>query len=240
MVPRQAESGHAAPATWRCCSIGTSGTFLSMANPLPVAAAPPPSQYFGVCCESNKMPGAYYLWNIFGQDKHSYRGDQRNRSLGMILAFSDAAPATCDNGTLLLLSQSLSDPGGAGEVQAQLAQLHAQGLPGDAQQEGGPVLVAAGVLQDAGEQDPIQLAASLRVQVAGVWAKPLAEERLRVEPSRGLRRLVRRLQELGEKIRQQDRAMGPQERLLQHTLQLTYVPWPGVTLEQLQRFGTDS
>src|ERR1700719_1850186 len=44
--------------------------FWSMANPLPVAAAPPPSQYFGVCCESNKMPGAYYLWNICGQEKH--------------------------------------------------------------------------------------------------------------------------------------------------------------------------
>jgi hypothetical protein len=55
--------------------------------------------------------------------------------------------------------------GGAGDVQAPVAQLHAQGLPSDAQQAGGSVLVPAGVLQDAGEQEPIQVQVDLLVQV---------------------------------------------------------------------------
>ena len=38
---------------------------------------------------------------------------------------------------------------------SQFAEFQAQGLPGDPQQEGGPVLAPLGVLQDAGEEDPI-------------------------------------------------------------------------------------
>jgi hypothetical protein len=60
-------------------------------------------------------------------------------------------------------------------------ELRAQGPPGDAQQESGPLLVPTGVLQDAGEQEPIQLPVDLPVQVAGVGAKPLTAERLRIE-----------------------------------------------------------
>ena len=56
------------------------------------------------------------------------------------------------------------------DVQSQVAELLAQGPPGDAQQEGGPALVAAGVPQDAGEQQPVQLPVGLRVQVAGLGA----------------------------------------------------------------------
>ena len=41
---------------------------------------------------------------------------------------------------------------GARDVQSQVLELRAQGMPGDAQQEGGPALVPAGVLQDAGQQ----------------------------------------------------------------------------------------
>jgi hypothetical protein len=37
------------------------------------------------------------------------------------------------------------------DVQPQLAEFQAQGLPGDAQQAGGLVSVPAGVLQDAGQ-----------------------------------------------------------------------------------------
>src|SRR5437764_8893014 len=74
-------------------------------------------------------------------------------------------------------------PRRSGYVQAQLAELQAQSLPGDAEQEGGPELVPARVLQDAREQEPIQLPVGLLVQVAGVGAKVLADERLRVEVS---------------------------------------------------------
>jgi hypothetical protein len=70
-------------------------------------------------------------------------------------------------------------------VQAEVSQLRAQGFPGNPQQAGGPLLVAAGVLQDAGEQEPIQLAVALLVEVAAVGAKPLADEGLRVEASSG-------------------------------------------------------
>ena len=38
-------------------------------------------------------------------------------------------------------------------MQAQVSEFRAQGLPGNPQQEGGPLLVEAGVLQDAGEQE---------------------------------------------------------------------------------------
>jgi hypothetical protein len=57
-------------------------------------------------------------------------------------------------------------------VQAQILELRAEGLPGDAQEEGGPVLVAAGVLQDAREHEPVQFPVDLRVKVAGVGAEP--------------------------------------------------------------------
>jgi hypothetical protein len=90
------------------------------------------------------------------------------------------------------------------DVQAQVLELLAQGSPGDAQQGGGPGLVAAGVLQDARQHEPIQLPLRLRVQVAGLRAEPLAEERLRVEAGpRGRHRrggLAGRLWEFGEEM----------------------------------------
>jgi hypothetical protein len=42
-------------------------------------------------------------------------------------------------------------------------ELGAQRLPGDAQQDGGPGLVAAGVLQDARQQEPILLPVGILV-----------------------------------------------------------------------------
>ena len=56
-------------------------------------------------------------------------------------------------------------------VQAYVLKLRAQGPPGDAHQEGGPLLIPAGVLQNAGEQKPVQLAMAVLVQVAGVWGQ---------------------------------------------------------------------
>ena len=40
----------------------------------------------------------------------------------------------------------------------QIAELDAQGLPGDSQEAGGLVLISAGELQDAEQQEPINLA----------------------------------------------------------------------------------
>jgi hypothetical protein len=56
-------------------------------------------------------------------------------------------------------------------VQYQLTGLLGQGSTGGPEQEGGPAVVPAGVLQDAGQQQPVQLPAGLRVQVAGVGAE---------------------------------------------------------------------
>ena len=101
-------------------------------------------------------------------------------------------------------------------MQSQVSELRAQGLPGDAQQDGGPVLVAAGVLQDAGEQETIQLPQGLLVQVTRIGTKPLVDERFQIDASPlGRHRrggLAGRLREFGEEVRKQDRAVGPQER----------------------------
>ncbi len=52
---------------------------------------------------------------------------------------------------------------GVGDVQAEVAEFLAQGLAGDAQQAGGLVLIPPGVLQDTGQQEPVQLAVRVRV-----------------------------------------------------------------------------
>src|SRR5260370_28414449 len=44
----------------------------------------------------------------------------------------------------------------------------------------------------------------------------------------------------GQTVGEQDRAVRLENGLLEDTLQLTYVPGPGITLEQLQHFGSDS
>ena len=67
---------------------------------------------------------------------------------------------------------------GARGGQPQVAEFQAQGLPGDPQQQGGLVLTPAGVLQDARQQEPVQLAVRLRVEVADVGPEPQADEEL--------------------------------------------------------------
>jgi hypothetical protein len=63
---------------------------------------------------------------------------------------------------------------GARDLQSQVLKLRAQGYPGNSKELGSPALIAAGVLQDAGEQEPIQLPVDLRMQIASVAAEPLA------------------------------------------------------------------
>ena len=59
----------------------------------------------------------------------------------------------------------------------------AQGLPGYPQQEGGLLLVEVGVLQDAGEQEAIQLPQGRLVQVTRIGAKPPVDERFQIDAS---------------------------------------------------------
>ncbi len=66
-------------------------------------------------------------------------------------------------------------------MQPQVAEFLAQGLPGDPQQAGGLLLIATGVLQDAGQQQPIHLAVRLRVEVLGIRPETLADECFQVE-----------------------------------------------------------
>ena len=120
----------------------------------------------------------------------------------------------------------------------QVAEFQAQGLPGDPQEQGGLVLTPTGVLQDARQQEPVQVAVRLGVEVADVGAQPQADEELldprllarrgrggRGQPSEGLR----------EEGRQEDVAAGPQQGLLEDALQLPDVARPGVGAQPLQR-----
>jgi hypothetical protein len=66
-------------------------------------------------------------------------------------------------------------------VQAQVAEFESQGLPGDPQQAGGLVLIPAGVLQDAGQQEPVHLTVRVRIEVLGIRPEPLADECLQAE-----------------------------------------------------------
>ena len=61
------------------------------------------------------------------------------------------------------------------DVQPQFAEFLAHGLAGDPQQEGGLLLTPPGVLQDAGQQEPVQLAVRFRIQVADVGSEPWAD-----------------------------------------------------------------
>jgi len=54
---------------------------------------------------------------------------------------------------------------GARDVQPQFAEFLAQGLRGDPEHAGGLALTAVRILEHAGQQDPVQLALRLRVQV---------------------------------------------------------------------------
>ena len=66
--------------------------------------------------------------------------------------------------------------GGARDGQPQVAEFHAQGLPGDPQQESGLLEIPTRVLQDARQQEPVHLPVRLRVQIANIRGKPLAND----------------------------------------------------------------
>src|SRR4051812_45856165 len=65
--------------------------------------------------------------------------------------------------------------------QPQVAKFLAQGLPGDPQQAGGPVLIPPGVLQGEGQQDPVHLAVCLCVEILGIRPETLADEGFQAE-----------------------------------------------------------
>src|SRR5438105_3218591 len=106
---------------------------------------------------------------------------------------------------------------GVRDVQSQLAELDAQGLPGDSQQSGGLMLIAPGVLENASEQHTIDLAVRVGVNILSVRGKTGAEERLQIEA--GLRRCRRAGSgELRQEGREQDRTAGLQQGLFEDAL----------------------
>src|ERR1700731_3045060 len=60
--------------------------------------------------------------------------------------------------------------------QPQVPELQAEGLPGDPQQEGGLLEIAARVLHHARQQEPVQLPVRLRVEVTYVGPDPLPDD----------------------------------------------------------------
>src|SRR5271166_2044552 len=125
------------------------------------------------------------------------------------------------------------------EVESQLAEPPAQGLAGNPQPAGGLMLIPTRVFQDAGEQEAVDLAVGLRIKVACEGAEAAADEHLEAGIfRRGLwRRLgsARLVLEGGQEGREQSRAAGVQECLLEHALQLTDVSGPGVAAQTLER-----
>src|SRR5258708_1647049 len=67
------------------------------------------------------------------------------------------------------------------------AELRPQRRPGDAQQSGGIAVVAAGLVENEREEQPVHLAVRLRVQVARVPRQLAADESLEVEDRRAHR-----------------------------------------------------
>ncbi len=68
--------------------------------------------------------------------------------------------------------------GGARGGQSQVAEFQTQGLPGYPQYQGGLVLTPPGVLQDARQQEPVQVAVRLRVELADLGVQPQTDEKL--------------------------------------------------------------
>ena len=79
-------------------------------------------------------------------------------------------------GTSQVMGEGWSSSSGLDGRKPQVPELQAQGLPGDPQQESGLLEIAARVLQDARQQQPVQLAVRLRVQVTNVGPDPLPDD----------------------------------------------------------------
>src|SRR5580704_9472194 len=65
---------------------------------------------------------------------------------------------------------------GLGHANAEFAEPSAKGLAGDSQKAGGLMLAAAGVFENAGQQEAIQLAVGIGVEIAGVWLQSAVDE----------------------------------------------------------------
>src|SRR5437870_2168932 len=91
------------------------------------------------------------------------------------------------------------------------------------------MLVSIGVLQDTGQQNPIQLPVRFRVEVLRIGTETLANEC--VQPQICVRlmrcgRFYRATRKIREKTGQQNRASGLEQGLLEDALQLADVARP--------------
>src|SRR4029453_13125580 len=62
-------------------------------------------------------------------------------------------------------------------MQTKFAELHPQRLSGTSQQPSSLMLIAAGVFQHSGEQEPVQFGVRISIQIAGIGRKPLSDKR---------------------------------------------------------------
>ena len=100
------------------------------------------------------------------------------------------------------------------------------------------MLTPPGVLQDARQQEPVEVAVRLGVEVADVGAQPQADEELldpRLLARRGCGGRGRPSEGLREEGGQEDVAAGPQQGLLEDALQFTDVARPRVGAQPLER-----
>src|SRR5262249_4598805 len=66
---------------------------------------------------------------------------------------------------------------GMRDLQAEVAEFLAQGLPSNPKQAGRLVLIPAGVLDDKGKQESVHLTVRICVKLLRVRSEPLADER---------------------------------------------------------------
>jgi hypothetical protein len=100
------------------------------------------------------------------------------------------------------------------------------------------VLTPSGVLEDAGQQKPVQVAVCLRVEVADVGTHPQADEEL-LDVGLFARRARGGYGQAPEGLRkeggQEHVATGAQQGLLEDALQFTDVARPRIGTQPLQR-----
>ena len=97
------------------------------------------------------------------------------------------------------------------DMQSQFAEFLAQGLSGDPQQAGRLMLIPAGVLQDAGEQEAVHLAMRVRVEVLSIRPESLANECFQIKVNARCRSqagFTETAGEDGQEGREQDSSAG--------------------------------
>src|SRR5262249_29885165 len=132
-------------------------------------------------------------------------------------------------------------PSRSGIRKPDLSDFQTQSLPRDSQEKRGFVFVPFGVLQDSRQQEAIELAMRIDIQLAHVRREAPADDesvcaRVR-KGQQGFGCSLRHSRKLRKKCREQDCPGAPEQGLFEHALQLSHVARPGVASQVLLSLG---